>query len=624
MIDRRLLALPGARRILAALGALALARGLAVAGQAWGLAAAVVALWHGAPIAEAAGWVALFAACYLARLALLWAQDALLDRFAARRAEELREQLMACMLAGGVPLVQRTGTGTLAALAVEGVDQVRSYIHLVLPKVVGVAAVPLVIAVFLFALDWVSGLIALVCYPCIILFMVLIGRTAQDEAARQYRTFQLLSNRFIDALRGLDTLALFGRAHAHGARVHEASEEHRAATMRTLRVAMLSSAVLDLFATAALAAVAIMLGFRLIDGSIALFPALTALMLTPEFFKPVREFAADYHASLDGKNALAHIMEIVEGEGEAPVILSIQQPSGLLNPEHREAERRGLDAKHRAESEPKDLPGSPAPSTPQAPTAPAAGTTSALAIPTLELRDISFSYPDRPDALAHITLSAAAPQRIGIVGASGAGKSTLANLLAGLFDPASGTARVNGTPVATLRTPAWLAQVAYIPQQPYIFHATLRENLAFYRPDASGERIREAVSALGLDGLVAALPDGLDTVVGEGARAVSGGQAQRVALARALLDPARRVLVLDEPTAHLDIETELELKARMLPLMEGKLVLFATHRLHWMADMDEVLVLEDGCIVEHGAPQELMQAGGAYTRLCAQIGGGAA
>ena len=162
----------------------------------------------------------------------------------------------------------------------------------------------------------------------------------------------------------------------------------------------------------------------------------------------------------------------------------------------------------------------------------------------------------------------------------------------------------------------------YIPQDPYLFHATLRENIAFYRPGAADEEVERAVRAMGLEGLVAELPEGLGTLVGEGGRALSGGERQRVALARALLDRSRRVLVFDEPTAHLDIETELELKERMLPLMEGRLVFFATHRLHWTHDMDAVIVMEGGRAVEFGEPRALAAQGGAFARLAAQVEGG--
>ncbi|MBR3257599.1 MAG: ATP-binding cassette domain-containing protein, partial [Eggerthellaceae bacterium] len=174
---------------------------------------------------------------------------------------------------------------------------------------------------------------------------------------------------------------------------------------------------------------------------------------------------------------------------------------------------------------------------------------------------------------------------------SGAGKTTLVRLLAGFADATAGTFVVDGRETSTLAHPDWLAQVMYIPQNPYLFSATLRENIAFYTPDADEEAVLRAVRAAGLAELVESLPEGLDTPIGRGGRTLSGGQAQRVALARAFLDEGRRILIFDEPTAHLDIETELALKEEMLPLMESHLVFFATHRLHWLENMDLVIDL---------------------------------
>ena len=357
------------------------------------------------------------------------------------------------------------------------------------------------------------------------------------------------------------------------------SERFREATVKTLRIATLSGSVLDLISTLSLAAVAIMLGFRLVDGSIAFFPALFVLVLVPEYFKPIREFASDYHASLDGKNALASIQ-------------------GIISSAEEEARGAADDA-----AAPRDV---------------AAWSEDA----TLELDGVRFSYPEH-EALSDVSFAVRGFARVGVIGASGSGKSTLVNLLGGFAAPSAGTVRAAGRQLADLREPSWQRQVLYIPQDPYLFHATLRDNIMFYRPDADDDEVARAVEVVGLGDLVAELPDGLDTLVGEGARALSGGQAQRIALARALLDRSRRILLFDEPTAHLDIETELELKERMLPLMEGRLVVFATHRLHWVHDMDAVLVMEDGRVAEFGAPKELAARDGAYARLASRLEGGA-
>ena len=553
MIDRALFTLPGVRRAFAFLTCCSTVLGLLAVGQGLALAHAITVLWEGRTLADAVPMALAFLACYVVRQIVRNIQDAHMERYARERAEELRQSLLSAYYDEGPRLLQRLGTGAAATTALEGIDQVQTYLELMLPKLMAVALIPLIVLAGVFALDWVSGIIALIAFPTTILFMVLLGQTAQERAARQHTEFQRLSNHFIDTLRGLETLRLFGRSRSHGAHVFAASERFRAATVKTLAVGTLSSAVLDLIATFGLAAVAIMLGFRLSDGSLALWPALSVLVLVPEYFAPLRDFAADFHATLDGKNALAQV-------------------AGVLGEARRDA--RPVD----------DGVGE-------------IGTWNEDS--TLELRGIGFSYTSDstgPATLEDVDLTARGFARIGIIGPSGAGKSTLASLLAGFEAPSSGEVLVNGAPVHSLHRPDWQRQVAYIPQSPHLFHATLRENIAWYRPDADDDAIADAVRAVGLNALVDELPDGMNTVVGEGARSLSGGEAHRVALARAVLDPGRRIWILDEPTAHLDIETEMELKERLLPLFEGRLVVFATHRLHWMRDMDVVLALENGRI----------------------------
>ena len=214
-------------------------------------------------------------------------------------------------------------------------------------------------------------------------------------------------------------------------------------------------------------------------------------------------------------------------------------------------------------------------------------------------------------------------QKIAVCGTGGSGKSTLASVIAGFSHPSTGSILVNGVP-SLLESVAWRSRLSYIPQSPYLFAGTLRENIAFYCPQASEEAVLEAAEKAGLSELLERLPEGLNTLVGEGGRALSGGQAQRVALARAFLDKRRSVLIFDEPTAHLDIETEYELKEQMLPLMQDKLVFFATHRLHWLRNMDYILMLENGCVVEQGTLNDLLAKNGAFARFVEHMQGGGA
>lgn len=565
MLDKSVFALPGIKRVLGVLCAFAACQALCVIGEAWSLARAIANLWYGGALGDQLAWIVLFFACFIGKQGVAYAQDGFMDRYAYERADALRSELLHKVFTSKARLVQENGTGSVTAAVLEGVDQVETYFRLILPKMCALLVIPIILLVVAFPLDWVSALIMLIAFPFIILYMAILGRTAKEKASKQHRTFQIMSNHFIDTLRGIDTLKLFGASKGYGTTIFEVSERFRIATMKTLGVATLSSFVLDLFSTLSIAAVAFMLGMRLLDGTLVLFPALAILVLAPEYFRPIRNFASDYHASLDGKNALSSIRSLIDSPDGTPS----ETPISPWSDESR-----------------------------------------------LTLEGIGFAYADQP-TLDRISFTASGLKKYGIVGASGAGKSTLISLLGGFCAPNEGSVSIDGTALPDLGQSDWQKQVIYIPQDPYIFHASLRNNIAFYHPSACAEDVVRAVEIVGLDSLVDELPDGLETIIGEGARPLSGGQAQRIALARAFLDGSRRILLFDEPTAHLDIETEMELKEKMLPLMEGRLVFFATHRLHWMHDMDEVIVMDRGRIAGQGALADLSASNESFAALAA-------
>lgn len=547
-----------------------------IVAQAVGLSRALVSLWEGALFTHAIGALTVFSCAFIITRLVVNGREAFIESYAKRCAEALRAELLQAIFRTGAPVVQAFGTGSTAAMVLEGIDKTKNYLELVLPKLVSLLVLPLVLALVILGADWVSGIIVIILLPAMILLMNLIGRTTADRSRAQHATFKVMSNHFIDSVRGIKTINAFATSKDYADRVFAVSERFREATVRMLRMATLSGAVLDLFATLAIAAVSIMLGLRLIDGSLTLAPALFVLILAPEFFRPIREFASDYHASLDGVNSLSTIDEMIAAASVAP-------SSQELPPWNGEA--------------------------------------------SLALEGVSRSYGDRR-ALRDISYTFTGTRRIGIIGTSGSGKSTLLRILAGFDDPTQGSfeflSATNATSpcLHTLRNASWQQQIAYIPQDPYLFHATLRENLTFYNPEASDQKITEAIDALGLRDLVEQLPQGLDTLIGEGGRGLSGGQAQRVALARVVLDEGRKIILFDEPTAHLDIETEYELKEPMLKVMEGKLVVFATHRLHWLDTFDQILVLEEGALVQQGPPQQLAKQEGPFAQLTRALRGG--
>lgn len=556
MFDRVIWKLPGAKRAFAVACGIALLQAILIVLCAVSLGTVLYHLWYAQSFDLQGKLLVLFAASFLMLSVLRSLQDRYFFQFANKACDRLRQQLLEKTFDEGLSLTATIGTAALTTLILEDLDAIHTYARNLLPRMANAIVITLVCVLVLWFIDWVSGLIALLMLPVIGIFMSLLGSMSQKAATSQRGVYEQLSNAFADALKGLATLKRLGISKTWETTIAHTSERFRAATMKVLRVAILSGSVLDLISTLALAAVAVMLGFRLTDGSINLLAAFMVLILVPDCFKPIRAFASDFHSSLDGKNALTTIY----------TLLSTQTKTHTANT-HQSTHH-------------------PAPHTPHV---------SAHDL-TVSLEDISFRYtPDAPPVFTHLTASFSSPAVIGIIGPSGVGKSTLTSLLAGFFTPDSGTISVveNGH---CLTSDEWRKEVLYIPQHPFIFHGTLRDNIRFYTPHATDEQLRAALHTVGLDSFYATLDKGLDTVIGEAARQLSGGEAHRIALSRALLDTSRRILIFDEPTAHLDIETEIALKAPMQALMKDRLVFFGTHRLHWIDTFDEVFRVEQGSL----------------------------
>lgn len=574
MMDKAILKMPKIKNIMVLLAGFSFLQAVFIIGQAFYLAKAVVSLWEGGHLQDQLGTMAIFFLFYTGRHVVTYLREKMLDQFSYERTRELREALLKKIFRLGPTVVQKNGTGNMITMALEGISQAENYLHLILMKMMNMMIIPWLILIFVFTLDVRSGIVLLVVFPMIIIFMIILGYAAQSKADKQYKAFQLLSNHFIDSLRGLDTLKLFGLSQKYASSIYNTSERFRLATMSTLKIAILSTFALDFFTTLSVAVVAVFLGLSLLNGGILLFPALTTLILAPEFFLPVRDFASDYHATLDGKNAFQAIQAVLD------------------LPEVTDTEQLSLN--------------------------------DWTALSELTVQQLTFQYEEaKQPSLNQLNFAAKGYQKIGIIGASGSGKSTLINVLSGFLEPTEPTTTIDidQQKIDHFLQKDWQKQVLYIPQSPYIFQDTLANNVRFYTPEATDEQVMSAIHLVGLDTLVSELEKGIHTVIGESGRMLSGGQAQRVALARAFLDQKRRVLLFDEPTAHLDIETEVELKERMLPLMDNHLVFFATHRLHWMAEMDVILVLDKGRLVEMGTLPELIAKKGYYVSLMNQMRG---
>lgn len=563
-MDKTLFSYKGIKPVLAILAFLTALQGVTIIIQAYFLADSISSLFGGDLFRQVIGKLAIFFLALIIRQSLTFIKKRIAYRFAVKTSVFFRESVLKKLFELGPRFIKEQGSGQTVTLIMDGTMKFRRYLELFLPKVMNTAFIPAMVCIFLFFQDIRSAVIVIVAFPILIVFMILLGFAARSKADRQYESYQLLSNHFVDSLRGIETLKYLGLSREHIQKIGLVSERYRQATMATLRVAFLSTFALDFFTMLSIATVAVFLGMGLIHGTMDLKTALAILIMAPEYFLPIREVGADYHATLDGKEAGNKLQEILAKEWtkqQHEAISDWQQASEFsvreLSLQFANAEKGGL-------------------------------------------QDLNFTIKGM--------------KKIGIIGASGAGKSTLIDVLSGFLPPTEGEFVINGKKLSSLLQEDWQRQLTLIPQHPYLFHDTVLNNLRFYNPDATKGEVEEAAKDAGLLEVIQTLPNRFNTIIGEGGRSLSGGQEQRIALARAFL-ANRSVIMLDEPTAHLDIETEYELKKPMLKLFEEKLVFLATHRLHWMMDMDQILVLDQGDLVEIGSHEQLMEKRGFYYQL---------
>ncbi|WP_433582279.1 thiol reductant ABC exporter subunit CydD [Paenibacillus amylolyticus] len=625
-MGRGLMKLPGIRPVLALVSALVLLQAMTIIMQAKWLAQAITALFEGSSVTEQYPVLLLFLAAFAARYALSFWLQLVTSRYAERTGTDLRRQMVEQWFRLGPRYAKTEGTGHLVTLAREGTAQYKTYLELFIPRMLGIGFTPIVIMLYVFKLDLMSGVILMLTLPILIVFMILIGLAAQRKIDGQFRSYKALANHFVDTLRGLETLKTLGQSKTHEGSILRVSQRYRKATMSTLRMAFLSSFALDFFTMLSVASVAVGLGLRLTEGHMLLGPALTVLILAPEYFLPVRMLGADYHATLDGKEAGAAINQVIERgkaaeqkqkEAYANVVahpVTAEDEAGST-PSLSLGKRKVATSAIRVVLNDKTATGHLGPAFIPDSGSSFSSVSSWNENSRLALTDVQVQHDDEgPYSLSDVTFQITGLGKIGIIGASGAGKSTLIDVLAGFQLPTSGQVLVNGQPVTSDMLESWRRQTAAIPQHPYIFSGSLADNVRFYMPEASDAEVSKAISAAGLTKLLSSLSGGLHEPIGAGGRQLSGGQEQRVALARALLSK-RNILLLDEPTAHLDVETEYELKQTMLPLFEGKLVFLATHRLHWMPHMDRIIVMDGGTVAETGTHQELLARQGVYYQM---------
>lgn len=476
------------------------------------------------------------------------------QRASGRIRSSVRGLLITHLFRVGPAGIRAERTGELAATTGPAVDALDPYVTAFLPARTLATIVPIMVMVTIGSIDPWTTLILLFAGPMLLLLLAVIGRRTRALTQRRFDELGWLRAFYLDMIRGLGTLKAFGRS-ADGADTIEAvSTRHGTTTMEVLKTAFQTSLVMEWAATAATALVAVQISFRLVQGNLRFGPALTVLVLTPEFFQPLRRLALEYHSGQTGVAAMERIAAALELRSNLPVGVAEAPPAG------------------------------PVP----------AG--------DIELRGVCFTYPGsgRP-AVQDVNLTIGRGETVALVGPSGAGKSTLARLVLRFVGPDAGSITVDGTPLERLDPDAWRHSVAWVPQDPTIFAGTIADNIRLTVPDADLERVRAAATAARADGFIEALPHGYETPLGEAGLRLSGGQRQRLAIARAALRDAPFV-VLDEFTANLDPGTEAEVLGAMADLLGDRTALVIAHRPATIASADRVVRLDGGRVVAEARP----------------------
>ncbi|MFC4892122.1 cysteine/glutathione ABC transporter permease/ATP-binding protein CydD [Pseudofrancisella aestuarii] len=497
------------------------------------------------------------------RAILSWAKEIVSYKAASIVKKQLREDLIEHINKLGPIKISKMSSAELTSTVMEQVEGLTGFLTKFLPQITLSGLMPLAILVFIFPQSIVCGVILLICAPLIPLFMIIVGLGAESESQKHFKTLARMSSTFLDTLRGLTTLKLFGKSKSQSQKIFEASDVYRIRTMKVLRIAFLSSGILEMFSAASIAIVAVYLGMGFINAgennniwwalnNMTLQGALFILLLAPEFFMPLRELSTHYHAKAEAIGAALEIAKVFEitamdNNKKTPIADSINK---------------------------------------------------------ITIKDLEVMYDDKT-ALDKISISIKDKEKVAIVGASGAGKTTLINTILGFIDY-EGSININDKQeLREIDEKSWLKNISWLGQNATLFKGSIKDNLLIANKNASDEDLNSALEKANLLAFINSLPLGINTEIGEQNIGLSGGQAQRLALARAYLKQ-HQLLILDEPTASLDKESEGKIINSLKDSWQEKTVIILTHKLSFLNCVDNIIVLDEGKIIQQGSFNDLV------------------
>jgi ATP-binding cassette subfamily C protein CydD len=499
-------------------------------------------------------------AVILCRAALGYFSECYSRRGAMDIKTNIRSRLLNRLFQLGPAYTQTKGSAKVAHLLHQGIDSLEDYFAGYLPVIAYCAVIPLAILIAVFPIDWQSGLILLFTAPMVPFFMILIGHKAQRLNEEHWAKLQRMSSHFLDIIQGLTQLKIFNASRREIAAVKKISDDYGDETMGILKIAFLSSFVLEFLASISIALVAVILGFRLYYGDVDYVFALWVLLLAPEFYLPFRQLGTQYHAKMAGVSAAEDLIEVLN----EPQIQASQQDTFM-------------------------------------------------APFTINLVQAEFAYPERSNALTNVTIEFSSHGLYAVIGDSGSGKSTLTDMVLGFVQPNAGQVMINDKPLTSANRDQWLKHCGWISQQAQVFYGSLAFNVAM-SDDYQDELVLEALEKAGLASFVQTLEQGIKSTIGEAGAGISGGQAQRLALARVFYHQPD-VLILDEPTSHLDQQTEKIITSSINAYAENHIVIVIAHRLHTVIDAKNIIVLEQGKVIESGTHQSLLNHDGYYAGM---------